>query len=119
MHAGVSRYWIGRGSKSAPASVTRLSNANTIGCFRWRQRLSDPLFAGRRWVRPLCPRLSVPHGEESPLPSVTNSLIDTLPRAARNRLLSICEPVDLVSGNLVSGSDSLIRHVYFPTGSIL
>jgi len=53
------------------------------------------------------------------LPSVTNSLIDTLPRAARNRLLSICEPVDLVSGNLVSGSDSLIRHVYFPTGSIL
>jgi CRP-like cAMP-binding protein len=46
-------------------------------------------------------------------------LIDTLPRAARNRLLAICEPVDLVSGHLVSGSDSLTRHVYFPTGSIL
>ena len=53
------------------------------------------------------------------MPSVTNTLIDALPRAARNRLLSICEPVDLVSGHLVSGSDSLARHVYFPTGSIL
>jgi CRP-like cAMP-binding protein len=53
------------------------------------------------------------------LPLVTNSLIDTLPRTARNRLLSICEPVDLVSGHIVSGSDSAARHVYFPTGSIL
>jgi CRP-like cAMP-binding protein len=53
------------------------------------------------------------------LPSVTNSLIDTLPRTARNRLLSICEPVDLVSGHVVAGSDSPTRHVYFPTGSII
>jgi CRP-like cAMP-binding protein len=58
-------------------------------------------------------------GEVAPLSLVTNSLIDTLPRTARNRLLSICEPVDLVSGHVVSGSDSLTRHVYFPTGSIL
>ena len=56
---------------------------------------------------------------ESPLPSVTNTLIDTLPRAARNRLLSICQSVELISGNLVSGSDTPTRHVYFPTGSIL
>jgi CRP-like cAMP-binding protein len=53
------------------------------------------------------------------LPSVTNTLIDTLPRTARNRLLSICEPVELVSGHIVSGSDSTARHVYFPTGSII
>jgi CRP-like cAMP-binding protein len=53
------------------------------------------------------------------LRAVTNTLIDALPRAARNRLLSICEPVDLVSGNIVSGSDSTARHVYFPTGSII
>jgi CRP-like cAMP-binding protein len=53
------------------------------------------------------------------LPLVTNSLIDTLPRTARNRLLSICESVDLVSGHMVSGSDTHTRHVYFPTGSIL
>jgi CRP-like cAMP-binding protein len=53
------------------------------------------------------------------LPSVTNTLIDSLPRAARDRLLSICEPVELVSGLVVSASDSATRHVYFPTGSIL
>jgi CRP-like cAMP-binding protein len=53
------------------------------------------------------------------LPSITNTLIDTLPRTARNRLLSICESVDLVSGLVVSGSDSRTRHVYFPTGSII
>ena len=53
------------------------------------------------------------------MPLVTNALIDALPRTARNRLLSICESVDLVSGSLVSGSDSSTRHVYFPTGSIL
>lgn len=53
------------------------------------------------------------------MPLVTNTLIDTLPRTARNRLLSICEPVDLVSGRVVSRSDSPARHVYFPTGSIL
>jgi CRP-like cAMP-binding protein len=53
------------------------------------------------------------------LPLVTNTLIDTLPRTARNRLLSICESVDLVSGHVVSGSDTQTRHVYFPTGSIL
>jgi CRP-like cAMP-binding protein len=53
------------------------------------------------------------------LASVTNTLIDALPRTARSRLLSICEPVDLVSGHLLSASDSLTRHVYFPTGSIL
>jgi CRP-like cAMP-binding protein len=50
---------------------------------------------------------------------VTNTLIDTLPRTARNRLLSLCQSVDLVSGHVVSQSDTLTRHVYFPTGSIL
>jgi len=55
----------------------------------------------------------------APLPLVTNTLIDALPRTARNRLLSICESVDLVSGRLVTGSDTPTRHVYFPTGSIL
>jgi CRP-like cAMP-binding protein len=53
------------------------------------------------------------------LPLVTNTLIDALPRTPRNRLLSICESVDLVPGHLVSGSDTPTRHVYFPTGSIV
>jgi CRP-like cAMP-binding protein len=53
------------------------------------------------------------------LPSVTNTLIDALPRTAKKRLLSICEPVELLAGHIVSGSDTPTRHVYFPTGSIL
>ena len=53
------------------------------------------------------------------MPLVTNTLIDTLPRAARERLLSNCESVDLAAGLLISRSDAPTRHVYFPTGSIL
>ena len=53
------------------------------------------------------------------MPLVTNTLIDALPRTARNRLLSICGSVDLVAGHIVSGSDAPTRHVYFPTGSII
>ena len=53
------------------------------------------------------------------MPSVANTLIDSLPRAARNRLLSICEPIDLLSGEIVAGSNAPTRHVYFPTGSIV
>jgi CRP-like cAMP-binding protein len=53
------------------------------------------------------------------LPSVVNTLIDSLPRSARRRLLDICEPIDLVSGEIVTHSDAHTRHVYFPTGSIV
>ena len=53
------------------------------------------------------------------MPSVANTLIDSLPRIARNRLLAICEPIELVAGRTVSGSDTPTRHVYFPTGSLL
>jgi Crp-like helix-turn-helix protein len=53
------------------------------------------------------------------LQSVANTLIDTLPRIARNRLLAICEPIELLAGRTVSGSDTPTRHVYFPTGSLL
>lgn len=51
--------------------------------------------------------------------AVANTLIDTLPRTAKSRLLAICEPIDLVSGELVSRSDTPTRHIYFPTGSIV
>jgi CRP-like cAMP-binding protein len=53
------------------------------------------------------------------LPSVANTLIDSLPRTAKSRLLAICESIDLVSGEIVSGSGAQTRHVYFPTGSIV
>ena len=53
------------------------------------------------------------------MPSVANTLIETLPRAARNRLLAICEPVELMSDDVLSAGEALTRHVYFPTGSIV
>jgi CRP-like cAMP-binding protein len=53
------------------------------------------------------------------LPSITNALVDTLSRTAKKRLLSICEPVDLFSGDLLSATDAPARHVYFPTSSLL
>jgi CRP-like cAMP-binding protein len=48
-----------------------------------------------------------------------NHLIETLPRTAKNRLLAICEPVELLFDELLSGSNTPIRHVYFPTNSIV
>jgi CRP-like cAMP-binding protein len=53
------------------------------------------------------------------LSSVTNNLIETLPRSARNRLLAICEPVDLVLEQTLSAAGAPSRHVYFPTGGIV
>lgn len=48
-----------------------------------------------------------------------NNLIETLPRTARNRLLAICEPVELLFDELLSASNTPISHVYFPTDSIV
>jgi CRP-like cAMP-binding protein len=48
-----------------------------------------------------------------------NNLIETLPRTAKNRLLAICEPVELLLDEALSASNSPIRHVYFPTDSIV
>jgi CRP-like cAMP-binding protein len=53
------------------------------------------------------------------LPSVANTLIESLPRVARDRLLALCEPVDLVAEEVLSRGDIPTRHVYFPTGSIV
>jgi CRP-like cAMP-binding protein len=53
------------------------------------------------------------------VPSVANTLIGSLPRVARDRLLALCEPVDLVSEEVLSIGDIPTRHVYFPTGSIV
>ena len=48
-----------------------------------------------------------------------NNLIETLPRIARNRLLAICEPVELLLDEALSVSSTPIRHVYFPTDSVV
>lgn len=50
---------------------------------------------------------------------VVNGLIEALPRGARNRLLRLCEPVDLEFGAVVCEADRRLNHIYFPlTGFI-
>ena len=44
-----------------------------------------------------------------------NHLIDLLPRKDRARLLAICEPVQLVLGEIVCEPGKPTLHVYFPT----
>ena len=52
-------------------------------------------------------------------PGVVNHLIEELPRAARDRILKLCEPVELEFGTIVCEADQRLRHVYFPlTGYI-
>ena len=53
------------------------------------------------------------------MPPVANTLIETLPGVARDRLLALCEPVNLVSEEVLSVGDIPTRHVYFPRGSIV
>ncbi len=43
-----------------------------------------------------------------------NHLIELLPRQDRQRLLAICEPVDLVLSEVLCERGSPTRHVYFP-----
>ncbi len=46
--------------------------------------------------------------------STENHLIELLPRADRERLISICEPVELVLAEVLYEPRRPIRHVYFP-----
>jgi CRP-like cAMP-binding protein len=49
----------------------------------------------------------------------TNHLIDMLPRKDRNRLLGLCEPVDLQFEQILWEQGKPARQVYFPTGSFI
>ena len=49
----------------------------------------------------------------------TNRLIDALPRKDRQRFLAACEPIDLVFSEILAEPGERIRHVYFPTASIV
>lgn len=52
-------------------------------------------------------------------PPVTNRLIQGLPRKERDRILAICEPVDLVFGEILCEPEQPFDHIYFPlTGFI-
>jgi CRP-like cAMP-binding protein len=50
---------------------------------------------------------------------VVNRLLEGLPRGARDKVLALCEPVDLKFGALLCEANEPLRHVYFPlTGFI-
>ena len=53
------------------------------------------------------------------LPTGSNLIVASLPRADRLRLLALCEPVQLVQGEVLSEPGQPTRHVHFPTASIV
>jgi CRP-like cAMP-binding protein len=53
------------------------------------------------------------------LASRENHLIKRLPRAARKRLLHMCEPIHLVHGEILGYQGTPTRHVYFPVDSYI
>ena len=48
-----------------------------------------------------------------------NHLIESLPRADRTRLLSICEPTELVLSEVLCEPGKTTHHVYFPTDGFI
>jgi CRP-like cAMP-binding protein len=48
-----------------------------------------------------------------------NHLIELLPRADRTRLLSVCEPTELVLSEVLCEPGKTTRHVYFPTDGFI
>jgi CRP-like cAMP-binding protein len=53
------------------------------------------------------------------LKTIENHLIARLPRADRTRFLSICEPVQLTLGQVLSEPGKRTSHVYFPTDGFI
>ena len=51
---------------------------------------------------------------ESQLATVENHLIELLPRTDRRSLLALCEPIQLVLGEVLCEPGEPTRHVYFP-----
>lgn len=53
-----------------------------------------------------------------PVPA-TNRLLAALPGTDRHHFLASCEPVELVLADVLGNPGDPIRHVYFPTGSVI
>lgn len=54
-------------------------------------------------------------GGREPVAIAENHLIELLPRKERQRLLAICERIELVRGEILGDHGSPTRNVYFPT----
>jgi CRP-like cAMP-binding protein len=70
------------------------------GVGAWRQRRGQ--------------RTPAPSAGEPALADVENHLIERLPRRDRQRLLAICEPIQLVLAEVLCERGAPTRHVYFP-----
>ena len=53
------------------------------------------------------------------MPAVENHLIELLPRKDRQRLLAVCEPVQLALSAVLCEPHQPTRHVYFPTDGFI
>ncbi|MBC7436869.1 MAG: Crp/Fnr family transcriptional regulator [Bdellovibrionales bacterium] len=53
------------------------------------------------------------------MPNAENQLISLLPRADRQRLVAICEPVQLVLSEVLCESGKPLRYVYFPVDGFI
>jgi CRP-like cAMP-binding protein len=51
--------------------------------------------------------------------AVGNRLLASLPRKDRQRIVAVCEPVELPMGEVLVEPGERIRHVYFPTDSFV
>lgn len=48
------------------------------------------------------------------MPAAQNHLVELLPRVDRQRLLAVCEPLELVLGTVLCERGDAVRHVYLP-----
>jgi CRP-like cAMP-binding protein len=55
----------------------------------------------------------------TPTVPIVNRLIDALPRTDRQRFVASCTPVELGFAEVLAEPDDRIRHVYFPTRSLI
>ena len=58
--------------------------------------------------------LGRPTSRKHPLPTAENRLIELLPSADRKRFLGVCDPVQLVLGDVVYDAGAQTRYAWFP-----